>query len=115
MDPKTEKYIKAALRRIWGWYSERKKARNRALVRKDMTGEWFRCEQCGATPVERRGVEIDHVEEVANPAGWDGWGPYIERLFCPADGLMVLCRPCHKGKSAANQKLRRAAKKAAKK
>lgn len=110
--PKTHiTYIKAALRRIWGWYPERKKAKQRAIVGYKGKVEVFRCEECDTTPLLRKQVQIDHIEEVDNPEGWDSWDLYIERLFCPASGLKILCLPCHKEKTTANNATRRANKK----
>jgi len=38
--------------------------------------------------------EVDHIE----PVGSGSWDGIIERMFCEADGLMVLCKECHKAK-----------------
>lgn len=96
-------YIKGALRRIWGWNADRKKAKRRAEVAKNL----YRCEKCGTNPLPRTEVEIDHVVSVESTTGWDGWDKFISRLFCPADGLQVICNPCHWAKSAQENQARR--------
>ncbi len=68
----------------------------------------FRCEGCGAEPLTRKQVEVDHSVPRDNPDGWTGYDDYIERTFCPAEGLKILCRACHGPKSNEENKLRRA-------
>lgn len=53
-------------------------------------------------------VEVDHIIPVVDPfTGFTTWDDYINRLFCSADNLQVLCKPCHKKKSAKERKLRK--------
>ena len=53
-------------------------------------------------------VEIDHVEAVVDPAkGFISWDVYVDRLFCETNNLQVLCKPCHKEKTAAEKILRK--------
>jgi 5-methylcytosine-specific restriction endonuclease McrA len=107
------RYVKAQLRRIWGWAPERKEAKKRASIGKDGRGnELFRCERCNEQPLTRKQVEVDHLVEADNVGEWDGWDNFINRLFCPAEGLMILCKPCHSAKSVVNNGARRAARKA---
>lgn len=109
------KYVKSQLRRIWSWSPERKAAKKRALVTKDGRGnELFRCERCNASPLTRKQVDIDHIDEADNVGEWKGWDDFITKLFCPADGLMVLCKTCHAAKTVVNNKIRRSARKATK-
>lgn len=104
----TESYIKAALRRIWGWDAERKRARTRALIQKK-PAELFHCEECGLEPLPRDEVQIDHIVPVEDVRGFDGnWTAWIGRLFCPAEGLKIVCLACHYAKSAKENAERRA-------
>lgn len=45
--------------------------------------------------------DVDHARPAADPikskASWDEW---IDGLFCSAEGLRILCKPCHKEKTA---------------
>lgn len=106
------KYVKAQLRRIWGWAPERKLAKKRSLVFKDERGnEFYRCERCNETPLSRKQIEVDHIVEADNVGQWIGWDDFISKLFCSADGLMILCKTCHAAKTVANNNARRAARK----
>ena len=43
---------------------------------------------------------VDHIEPIIDPAlGFETWDKCIERMFCEADNLQVLCRECHEEKS----------------
>jgi hypothetical protein len=111
--PRTfESYLRAAIRRIWGWDKSRNAALERAKVTPGRRDKWskYRCEECGTEPLSRKEVQVDHLIECDNPAGWDGWDAYIGRMFCPPEGLAIKCLPCHKRKTNANNALRRARK-----
>lgn len=41
-------------------------------------------------------VEVNHKVSVVPFEGITSWDIVIERMFCEADGLEVLCKPCHK-------------------
>lgn len=59
----------------------------------------YRCAACeGDFP--QSGVQVDHIEPVGSTSSWD---EFIEKLFCEADNLQVLCKSCHKKKSAAER------------
>lgn len=50
-------------------------------------------------------VEVDHVDPVVSiKEGFVSWDVYISRLYCGVDNLQVLCKPCHKVKSAEERK-----------
>jgi hypothetical protein len=67
-------------------------ARKEALKRcKLARGFGWQCEQC-KTPTRK--PEVDHIE----PVGSGSWDGIIERMFCEASGLKVLCKECHKAK-----------------
>lgn len=53
-------------------------------------------------------VQVDHKEPVVEPSkGFISWDVYVERIFCEASNLQVLCKPCHKEKTAAEKLLRK--------
>ena len=91
------------------------KARGNALVgrklhpkTKRMRNE-YECSSCkGTFPVT--GVSVDHIETVV-PLDWTSedwdWNVIDKRLFCPLDGLQVLCKQCHKEKTNEENKERR--------
>ncbi len=55
------------------------------------------CEEC----FPQSNVQVDHKEPVGQ---FVDWNQMVEKLFCEADNLQVLCKPCHKKKSAAERK-----------
>jgi hypothetical protein len=58
--------------------------------------------------VGNREVQIDHLEPVINPeTGFVDFNTYIDRLFCPTEGLQLLCKSCHSKKSKEENKLRK--------
>ena len=72
----------------------------------------YRCSACGKSfPPDF--VQVDHTEPVIPVSGFTTWDDYIARLFCPADHLTVMCKPCHSDKSATENRQRRKHKKEA--
>lgn len=46
--------------------------------------------------VRKKNVFVDHIDPVVDPAvGFTTWDEYVERMFCEADNLQVLCMSCH--------------------
>lgn len=87
-------YIFAALRKIWRWSPERK----RALKYAEVKGQ-FICAEC-KLPFDREGIAVDHRTPVVDPfQGFQGWDCYVNRLFTTAENLQVLCKACHKIKT----------------
>lgn len=62
-----------------------------------------------------KNVLVDHIKPIIDPAvGFTTWDECIDRMFCEADNLQVLCHACHKVKTdeeKAIAKARRAADK----
>lgn len=56
--------------------------------------EHYQCAQClGLFPASL--VVTDHINSVVDVTGFSSWDDVIARMFCDADGLQVLCKPCH--------------------
>lgn len=97
LDVKTRQRIRSALRKIWQWSEARKEARTKARVRRGV----YQCEECGGF-YGRKETEVNHIIPIGATPGSrmdDGtatWDRFISRLFCQADLLEVLCKPCHK-------------------
>jgi len=62
--------------------------------------EYF-CAICGVIG-GKKDVQLDHVIPCVPVTGWDSFDGFIDRMF-PDDpsGFQVLCKPCHKEKSLA--------------
>lgn len=107
-----EKFILARARQVWGWSPARKEALRKAQV---APNRW-RCAKCG-TMVDAKNRDVDHHEPAVDPTkAHTTWDEYFTRLLdAPADTLSVLCKPCHKEKTNAENKVRRKAKTKARK
>lgn len=91
------------LRRIWFFSPERRDAIKRA------NGT---CEKCGSK-VDK--LHADHILPVVNPeTGFVDWNQYIDRMFCGATGLQVICEECHAKKSAQESDRRKEVRRARK-
>lgn len=49
-------------------------------------------------------VQVDHVNPVVGEEGFQTWDIYIQRLFCEATNLQVLCSFCHLAKTGRQRK-----------
>lgn len=80
---------------------------------KDLRRVRFKCAKCGRKFLDRKGakdIAVDHVEPIVNPdTGWTDYNDFVNKLFCSADNLQVLCnyvgerdgvKSCHKLKTA---------------
>jgi len=94
-DKKWANWLIQQLRRISYKWPERTKAKNRGRIERGL----YRCNTCKQV-FTSAAIQLDHIEPVIDPGkGFDGWDAYINRLFGDAEGLQVLCRPCHKTKT----------------
>lgn len=62
------------------------------------SGRWakfYHCANCNADYVAKE-VEVNHIIPVIPVSGFDSWDGVIKRMFCEAEHLEVLCKPCHK-------------------
>jgi 5-methylcytosine-specific restriction endonuclease McrA len=98
------RYLVSAARREWRWSPEHKEAALNCAV-----GTTRRtCVTCKET-FPRKQVHIDHISPVGKqPRDWDEYPAYYRRLFCPVSNLNGVCVPCHKIKSAKENKERKA-------
>ena len=60
----------------------------------------YKCNKCNELFPQKE-VQVDHIKPVVDPKkGFVSWDVFIERLFCEVDNLQVMCKACHKEKSA---------------
>ena len=103
-------FLFAGLRRLSRFYP----AKNEAMRGARIAPGRYRCNACKAD-FSISDVVVDHINPVIDPAkGFEDWNTYIDRLFCPANNLQCLCRPCHTVKTTAEVKARKATRKAKK-
>jgi hypothetical protein len=96
--------------KFWGWLRGVLRAGARRwppIVRLSLTSvrrpyqgdnprmKWeYQCHEClGWFP--RKEVEVHHLIECGSLKSFDDLGGFAERMFCEADGLVVLCDACH--------------------
>jgi 5-methylcytosine-specific restriction endonuclease McrA len=63
----------------------------------------FQCAVCGGWFPQKQ-VDVDHIVPCGPLRSFEDIGGFIERLFCSKEGLQVICRPCHKIKTAEDRK-----------
>lgn len=91
-------WIRSALRRAstrWPPIYQAKNAARRKFTGKKKSQKWeYQCSHCKRW---RKGteVQVDHIEPCGSLKSWEDIGPFCRRLFVEADGLRVLCKPCH--------------------
>ena len=105
-------FIISALRAYMKRFPPKWKALEHAKVgrkinkRSGRLAEHYLCASCGGF-FSARDVQVDHIDPVVNPeVGFEDWWTYMNRLYCEAENLQVLCKPCHKEKTNAERKER---------
>ena len=113
---KWKNFIISSLRAAMRRWPPKWKALNEAKVGKKKnrhTGrmaEHYLCADCGDVFIARE-VQVDHITPVVNPEdGFVDWETYLDRMFCEADNLQVLCKACHKVKTNDERKKRKGLK-----
>ena len=98
-------FIQSLLRQGTRRWAPTTDVKNRAKVARGQ----YKCECCGEIvgPTRKDGrrrvhnIFVDHIDPIVDPAvGFEGWDKYIERMFCEADNLQLICKDCHDTKSA---------------
>ena len=105
-------FVISALRAHMKRFPPKWKALKAAMVCKKVNkrsgrlAEHYLCASCGGFFVARD-VQVDHIDPVVSPEeGFQDWWIYMNRLYCEAENLQVLCKPCHKDKTNAERKER---------
>lgn len=92
MDKETIDFVKKGLRALSYKYSARTAAKRLARTGRNQ----YTCACCGGT-FGNKEIQLDHKIPVGTLITWD---EYIKKLFCAVNGFQVLCKPCHKAKTA---------------
>lgn len=110
-----ESFVKSALRSASVRWPPRYKVLNEAKRGKRInqkTGrlaEHYECAGCHNL-FPSAAIALDHTEPVVPTTGFVSWDDVINRLFCSAENLQVLCKECHKVKSKQENEERKANK-----
>lgn len=76
-------------------------------VKTKRISEHYLCKCCG-NEFPTSEVQVDHVLPIVDPEeGFVSWDKFIDNLYCPISNLQVLCKPCHKLKTAEENKKRK--------
>lgn len=97
--------LKSALRDVW----RRHPTPNALLREMRVAPNTWLCSVCGAR-FGRKEIRIDHLDPVVAVTGFVDWNTYIERLFCGASGLALVCIACHAKKTESERHARKEAK-----
>jgi 5-methylcytosine-specific restriction endonuclease McrA len=63
----------------------------------------YECASCHNEFVQTS-VQVDHILPAVDPLiGFVSWDEFINRLFCPASNLQILCKDCHQVKTKAER------------
>ena len=125
LDKRTRGLIAGAIKRVWRRHPVRLELMQNVRIedpklKKDGTPAarpdvFYICSQCGGKAKAQRSkfypqAHVDHIDPVV-PIGTSfddmSWDHFIERLFCEASNLQVLCADCHKTKTLAENRQRK--------
>lgn len=96
-------FLIGKLRRLSYQYPVRKEVKARARYARGL----YRCELCN-TSLRNGEYALDHKAPVVDlKRGFQDWNIYIDRLFCDASGLQLICQTCHDLKTKKEQIIRR--------
>jgi 5-methylcytosine-specific restriction endonuclease McrA len=94
-------FIRSALRRTWTRWPEQYRARHmarRPYKGKNKLQKWeFLCAECNEWFMAKN-TQVHHKIECGQLKTFKDIAGFTERLLCPAENLMVLCKKCHKQK-----------------
>ena len=96
-------FIRSALRRAWMKYPPKYEALKQAEVGRKVnkkTGKLAKHYKCNICKKEfvANDVQVDHIVEAGTLRSYEDLPEFVNKLFCSADDLQVLCKPCHKNK-----------------
>lgn len=91
-------WIRSALRQKSRWWKpiqNTKKAARRPYKGANKRQKFeYQCEMCEDWFPDKN-VEVDHIVPAGSLKSSDDLKGFVERLFCEAEGLRVLCKDCH--------------------
>ena len=101
-------FIRSALRQAYSRYPVKFQVKKEA--ERTVTGQRhryeYKCAHCGGWFMGKE-IQVDHIEPAGSLRTFDDLPAFCERLFCEADGMQVLCKPCHQDKTNAERKARK--------
>lgn len=102
-------FIRSALRQAWSKYPVKYQVLNdnrRPFTGTDKRTKWeYQCAECKEW-FKSKEVQVDHIESAGSLKSYEDLPDFVRRLFCEADNLQVMCKPCHKTKTQEERKRR---------
>jgi 5-methylcytosine-specific restriction endonuclease McrA len=100
-------FIRSGLRKMWSKYPVRYQVLNdarRPFSGSDKRTKWeYQCKGC-KNYFKAKDVQVDHIESAGSLKCYEDLPTFVSRLFCEADNLQVLCKPCHHVKTQEERK-----------
>lgn len=100
-------WIRSALRQKSRWWkpaTEAKTKARRAYKGKNKRQKWeYKCAEC-THYFKATEINIDHIVPAGSLKTYSDLPGFVERLFCEANGLQVMCEDCHNKKTAKERK-----------
>lgn len=95
-------FIRSALRQAFTRYpvkyQVREQSKRTLKKKKGNQRHEYQCAECD-NYFPAKLVQVDHIEPAGSLKDYSDLPGFVERLFCEADGLQVMCKPCHKRKT----------------
>lgn len=102
--------IRSALRQKSRWWKPITEAKNNAKRRykgPNKRQKWeYLCASCNTYHMGKN-INVDHIVPAGTLKCADDLPGFVERLFCEAAGLQVLCSKCHDKKTEQERKSKR--------
>jgi len=100
-------WIRSGLRQKSRWWkpvAEAKKRARRRYKGPNKRRKWeYVCANCKQA-FKSDEIVVDHIVQAGSLRCYDDLPGFVERLFCEADGLQVMCEPCHHEKTQRERK-----------
>ena len=94
-------FIRTALRKAFSRYPVKYAVLNDA--KRTVTGKRhkyeYKCCECKGW-FKSTEVQVDHIIPCGSLKTFDDLPRFVSTLFCESDNLQVICKPCHKAKTA---------------
>ena len=100
-------FIRSGLRKMWSRYPVRYQVLNdarRPYKGTDKRTKWeYQCNCCKKW-FKAKDVQVDHIVSAGSLKCYEDLPAFVQRLFCEADNLQVLCKECHHVKTQEERK-----------